>query len=201
MKEARNKINKLLAEQSIATKTLNTLTSELEKDNNELVEIEKVQELFQTAVKLMYDNLSAKLGDIITEGISIIFPDAQCKFVIDFVERRNTIEADIFIENSNGVRSTPLFSGGGGLADLISLLLRITYIILSKHDNILIADEPLKFMDRGRIPEAAKFIKKVCEDFNFQLLMVSHIPELLQESEVVYNVKMIKKVSKVTKVK
>ena len=201
MQKARDKINKLLAEQSVATKALSTLNSQLETNEIELIEIEKVQELFQTAIKIMYDNLSSKLGDIITEGISIVFPDAQCKFVIDFVERRNNVEADIFIENSNGVKCSPLFSGGGGLADFISLLLRITYIILSKYENVLIADEPLKFVDRERIPEASLFIKKVCEDFNFQLLMISHIPEFIRECEVVYNVKRTKKISKVTRVK
>ncbi len=201
MIETRNKINELLAEKKVATKLLDSLTAQVEEHNNSLIEIEKVQELFQIAVKLMYTNLSTKLGDVITEGISIAWPDAQCKFVIEFVERRNNVEADIFLENSNGYRVNPLYSGGGGLADFISLLLRITYIILSKYDNTLCADEPLKFIDRERIPEAAQFIKKICTDLNFQLIMISHIPELLQESDIVYKVTRAKKVSTIKKLK
>jgi len=197
----RKKVNALIAEQSVATKALEGYKLVLDASKNDSLEIEKIQELFQTAIKMMYDNLSSKLGDIITEGIALVFPDAQCKFVIEFVERRNTIETDLFIEDNDGNRDDPIYSGGGGLADFISLLLRITYIILSEYENILIADEPLKFVDRDRIPEAAAFIQKVCEDFKFQLLMVSHIPQMIQCSDVVYNVEKRNGVSTTTKIK
>ncbi|RKZ97856.1 MAG: hypothetical protein DRQ46_03860 [Gammaproteobacteria bacterium] len=148
----------------------------------------------------MYENLSSKLGDIITEGIAIVFPDAQLKFVVNFVERRNNVEADILLEDSDGEQFSVLDDSGGGLADFIALLLRITYIILSEHNNILIADEPLKFIDRDRIPEASQFIRKVCEDFDFQLVFVSHIPEMVAESETVYKVTKSKGISTVKRV-
>jgi len=198
---ARKKVDDLLAEQRIAKKALSNFNTQLEQEIIAVGEIEAVQKLFQSAVAMMYANLSSKLGDIITEGISIVFPDAQLKFVINFVERRNNVEADILLEDSDGDQFTALDDSGGGLADFIALLLRITYIILSEHDNILIADEPLKFIDRERILEAAQFTRKVCDDFNFQLIMVSHIPEMVQSSKVVYEVKKKNGISITTKIK
>ncbi len=194
---ARNQVDNLLAEQRIAKKALVNFNKQLSAELTNIEEIEAVQKLFQSAVALMYDNLSSKLGDIITEGISIVFPDAQLKFVVTFVERRNNVEADIMLEDSDGEQFSVLDDSGGGLADFIALLLRMTYIILSEHANILAADEPMKFVDRDRVPEAAKFIRKVCEDFNFQLLFVSHIPEMVAESERVYKVTKQKGVSAV----
>ncbi|RKZ96885.1 MAG: hypothetical protein DRQ46_06395, partial [Gammaproteobacteria bacterium] len=145
MIEARKRIDELKAEQRVAKKRLGNLNKQLDKELKNIEEIEAVQKLFQSAVALMYENLSSKLGDIITEGIAIVFPDAQLKFVVNFVERRNNVEADILLEDSDGEQFSVLDDSGGGLADFIALLLRITYIILSEHNNILIADEPLKF--------------------------------------------------------
>jgi len=200
MNQARKRIDELKAEQRVVIKRLVSLNAQLEAELINVEEIEAVQKLFQSAVAMMYENLSSKLGDIITEGISIVFPDAQLKFVVQFVERRNNVEADILLEDSDGDQFTALDDSGGGLADFIALLLRITYIILSEYDNILVSDEPLKFIDRDRIPDASKFIKKVCEDFKFQLVFVSHIPEMVAEAELVYQVAKAKGVSTVKRV-
>jgi len=199
MIKARKRIDELKAEQRVAHKALKNFNSQLENELITLQEVEDVQRLFQSAVALMYENLSAKLGDIITEGLTLVFPDSQYKFKLDFVERRGNVECDVFLEDSTGDRYHPLDAVGGGIADFVCLLLRITYIILSKYDNFLAADEPLKFCDRSRIPEAASFIRKVCEDFRFQILMVSHVPELIAESEIVYNVVKKKGISTVKK--
>jgi ABC-type dipeptide/oligopeptide/nickel transport system ATPase subunit len=195
MDKARKILEELKAEQRVARKTLNAYNEKLEIEQQKVVEIEGVQSLFQSAVAMLYENLSTKLGSIITEGINIVFPDAQLELIIHFEERRNTVEADIMLIDSDGEEFTVLDDSGGGLGDFIAILLRITYITLSKYDNILIADEPLKFVDRDRIPEAAAFIRKVCEDFKFQLIMVSHIPEMAAESEIVYKITKAKGVS------
>lgn len=193
--EIREKLNELLAEKRLAEKKLITLNQELALKHEYMVQVQNVQELFQQAIKVVYDHLSSRLGNIITEGLSIVFPDAGYKFTIEFVERRGNVEADIFLEDSEGNRFHPLEGVGGGVADFVSLLLRCTYIILSRFRNTLIADEPLKFIDRDRIPEAARFLRQLCEDFDFQMIVVTHIPEIVQYSEKVYKVEKVKGVS------
>lgn len=200
MYKARKRIDELKAEQRMTRKRIGNLTDELTQAEKTIIEVEGVQKLFQSAVAMMYANLSSKLGDIVTEGISIVFPEAQLKFVVQFVERRNNVECDILLEDSDGEQFSVLDDSGGGLADFIALLLRMTYIILSEHSNILVADEPLKFIDRERVGVASKFIREVCTDFNFKILMVSHIPELVAEAETVYKVTKTKGVSAVKKV-
>ena len=201
MIKARERIDDLLAEKRVAEKALKNYQQQLETQINLIEEWDAVQKLFQAAITLMYSNLSTKLGDIITEGLTIVFPDSQYKFVIEFIERRNNVEADLYLEDSAGNRYNPMDDVGGGIVDFVGLLLRITYIILSPNANFLAADEPVKFIDRDRIPEAAAFIKKICEDFKFQLLIVSHIPELVEASDVVYRIEKKKGVSVATKIK
>ena len=201
MIKARDKINLPLAEKRVAEKALKNYQQQLETQLSLIEEWDAVQKLFQAAITLMYSNLSTKLGKIITEGLTIVFPDSQYKFVIEFVERRNNVEADLYLEDSAGNKYHPMDDVGGGIVDFVGLLLRITYIVLSTYDNFLAADEPLRFIDRDRIADASMFIKKVCADFGFQLLFVSHIPEMVKCSDVIYLIEKKKGVSTATKIK
>lgn len=201
MTNVREKLNELLAEKRLAEKKLSTLNQGLAQKQQYMVSVQEHQEVFQQALKVMYNTLSSKLGDIITEGLSIVFPDTGYKFVIEFVERRSTVEADIFLEDTKGDRFHPLDGVGGGVADFISLLLRCTYIILSPFRNVLLADEPMKFVDRERIPDAARFLRQLCDDFSLQMIVVTHIPEIVKYSEKVYKVEKVKGVSCATQLK
>lgn len=194
----RKAINLHLAEKEVALKNIKKLQIEHAQIIQKMKDIEKTQVLFQTAVKVFYQNLSSRLGDIITEGLSIVFPESGYKFTIEFVERRNNVEADIFLEDKEGNTFDLLGGVGGGVADFVSLLLRCTYIILSGKSNLLISDEPLKFIDREVISDAARFLRKFCEEFNFQMIVVTHIPEIAEQAEKIYKVTLNKGVSSVT---
>lgn len=187
--------NKASLEQQVSKAALDiaAIESDIEKNT-------EGHSLISQSIQIMYESLSSRLGDIITEGIHCVFPDSPySKFVVEFVPRRDTVEADLFLIDASGEKYHPVNAVGGGVADLIALLLRIAYIKLSPYKDILIADEPLKFVDRSRIEEAAKFISQVCKDLDFSLLIVTHIPELVKVSDAIYRVLRKNGVSSVTK--
>jgi len=175
--------------------------ADIEDTENAIQKNDEMQVLLSQSIQILYEGLSSKLGDIITEGIKCVFPDSPyTKFVIDFVPRRDSIEADLYLIDKDGEKYHPMDAVGGGVADLIAMVLRITYIKLSKSRDILIADEPLKFVDRSRIEDAAAFIQKVCKDLDFSLLLITHIPEMIQVADAVYKVLRKSGVSSVTRV-
>lgn len=179
-----------------------TMRKELTRLEIEECKNNEAHGLISSAMQLMYSNLSSKLGNIITEGLQCIFPDGGfSKFEVRFVPRRDTIEADLIIIADDGAEYHPVDAVGGGVADFIGLMLRITYIYLSKNRNVLFADEPLKFIDRSRIPDAAEFIKKICKDLDFKLVIVTHIPEYMEMADTIYKVQKRKGISVVSKLK
>jgi DNA repair exonuclease SbcCD ATPase subunit len=197
IKQCRLKVDNLLAERRVQKKAVRGWKKRLKEEEAKLKELEKLQVLFQTAVKILYSTLSTRLGDIVTEGLNIVFPETGYVFKIEFVEKRNTVEANIYLEDSDGYSYHPVKDVGGGIADFVSLLLRIAYIMLSKHDNILIADEPGKFIDRERISDAACFLHKILKELDFQMVMMTHIPEFTEKAGKVYKVTKKGKTSKV----
>lgn len=199
--KSKDRFNELNGLRTAKQKLLRKALADKEELEKMLTDLINVQALLQTTTSAIYANLSSSLGDIITEGLSIVFPEENYKFVIRFEEKRNKVEVSFVLIDDVGEEFDPVNDVGGGVADIISILLRITYIVLSRHQNILIADEPLKFVDRDRIELAATFINKVAKELKFQILMVTHIPEFTQIADTVYAVSKSKKISRVRKVK
>ena len=182
-------IAKLDGQKAALSNELSKTVSSLAETEEEYHKNKEGHALISQSIQVMYESLSAQLGDIITEGIRCVFPDSPyIKFVIEFVPRRDNVEADLYLIDRNGEKYHPMDAVGGGVADLIAILLRITYIKLSRNDNLLVADEPLKFVDRSRVEDAAKFIHQVCKDLDFSLLLVTHIPELIKVADAIYKV-------------
>lgn len=201
LKEISSKLNVLSAELKSA-QTRKVSTKRKYTELNALLSTQRdAHDILQKSSKLLYSNLSIKLGNVITEGLRLVWPEEGYTFRIDFVERRNTIEADLYLEDAHGYVYSPLDATGGGVADLISLLLRITYITLSPYDNVIIADEILKFLDKERIGLACKFVHTLCTNMKFQLIAVTHIPELCAVADAVYKVDKVDRVSYTTKIK
>lgn len=200
--KVRAKLNDRLAEVRLAKEYVAQYELDKVFIEGNISKYEAVQQVFQTATKLMYANLSSRLGDIISEGLAQVFPESGYTFMIEFVERRNTIEADLFFMDADGERyDDPLDDVGGGVVDFSSILLRIAYILLSKYRNFIVADEPLKFVDIDRVPLAAEFIKRLCEDVGMKLLVVTHIPAIAQRASTLYEVKKRLGISSVTEIK
>lgn len=188
LNDLQKKVAVLEADKRSARKTLKRATAELNGKKAILIQLSNIQTLIQATSKVMYDNLSIKLGNVITEGLALIFPESSYRFEVKFVERRNTIETDLFLVDDAGNVYDPVNDVGGGVADLIALLLRMVYITLSPYENVLFADEPLKFINRGRIPIAAKFIQKICQEFRLEMVAVTHIPEMVEVSNSAYEI-------------
>ena len=72
----------------------------------------------------------------------------------------------------------PQKSCGGGVNDIISLVLKIIFIYLKGSTRILILDESLKFLSRNYLEQASSFISDISKRMNLQLILVSHKPEL-----------------------
>ena len=121
-------------------------------------------------------------------GIDLCFPDVY-KIHIDFENRRGKTECDIYLTNVNGSRIDPLFSNGGGLVDIISFALRVSCWAVSNTDNLIVLDEPGKFISKNLRPLFGELLKTLSEKLELQILMISHDDEFINCADKVFTVK------------
>ena len=193
----RKKVDALCTERDIEIREKDKEELQLVDIQADIDELRVIYEVLQTAETLMFSNLSVRLGNVITEGLSLVFPEEDLSFVVDFQERRNQTEADLYLMDSEGNKFDPIDEVGGGITDFVSWLLRIAYIKMSNNKDFMFADEPGRFISRDKIGLATQFVSKVCEDLNFEILVVTHIPEMVINAKTRYLVTKRNKVSKV----
>lgn len=155
--------------------------------------LKKIQVLFQKAAEATQKQLEIHISGLVSTALAAVWDDPY-EFVMEFVQRRGKTEADLWLVKDN-LKLKPLAESGGGVADVVSLALRMAFWSLKKDTRpFLIFDEPLKFvndMSRNLHKKAALMLKMLSEKLNLQILMISHINEFIDIADKKINVKMV----------
>jgi len=165
--------------------------------------LEKAQAFLQTIAQETQEQLKIHVEDIVQLALDTCFPD-KYQFIISFeVSRGVTTAVMSFLDIESGKSISPMDASGGGVVDLASFALRIAaWTLEGRTDNVIILDEPMKFLSRDLILQAAKVMKTLSEKLNLQFIMSTHIPELIDIADTVYQVAKNKQgVSKARKLK
>jgi len=145
---------------------------------------EEAQQLIQTVARQTQEQLQYHISELITLALSSVFNDPY-EFEVDFVERRGRTECDLYFVR-DGNRINPLDGSGGGAVDLAALALQFSLWTLQipRSRNVLILDEPLKWLKGSDLPKkGALVIKEISERLGIQIIMVSHSPELIEAAD------------------
>lgn len=164
-------------------KDIKELENKKKKQIQLLNDLEKARSIFQAAAKLTQSQLSKRISLIVSNALSAVFPDPY-KFVIDFVERRNSTECDLLFEK-DGNKRDPMDSCGFGAADIASLALRVAYWKLTKNTrNILILDEPTRALSKDKQKLASLVFKGLSKlEGGLQFIIVTHNPDLAEAAD------------------
>lgn len=193
--QAIDRLKELKTEREILKKRIKGWKKEKEEKLILLDNLKTTRDIFQKASKLTQQQLSVQVSDIVSKALAIVFEDPY-EFGIEFVERRNTTECDLFFEK-NGNRYSPLSDCGYGAADVASLALRVAFWKLEKDArNVLILDEPTRNLSLDKQPLASLMIKKLSQ-MGLQFLIVTHQEALTKSADKVFEVDQIDDVSTV----
>lgn len=129
------------------------------------------------------DFVKVEVEQLVTQGLRSIFEDATIQFNIDFVTKRNQIEAEFTLsreEDKTRIQGDILSTYGGGIVDVISISLRIIIMQLMKIKGPLILDEPGKNISAQFISAFGKFLTEVSNTFDRQIIMITHNNKLVE---------------------
>ena len=143
--------------------------------------------------------LEYQISELVSLAMFGVF-DNPYEFELEFVQRRNRVEADIWFSR-NGNRVSPIDASGGGAVDVAAFALRIALwnLCQPKTRPVFILDEPLKWLKGGDLPEkGARMMKEISEKIGVQLIIISHIPDQIEGADKRIEVKMVNKVSQIS---
>lgn len=179
-----NKIQQDSGKREYIRNEIKTLDKNEERMKEEISLYESVNILFQKTAEYARTQSKEHIEDLTTKCLQYVF-ERNMEFIIEFVERRNTIEADFYVSSYfDGVpiKTKPELSHGGGVVDVLSLALRFAFLEQQepKIDGPLLLDEPGKHVSSDYIFNLGEFIKQSGDMFGRQIIMVTHNTHLSQ---------------------
>ena len=166
-------------------------TVELKKESEKKLKlVEQAQVFLQTVAQNTQEKLKFQIEDIVNLALESVFPN-EYEFKIDFNVSRGKTDAElIFLDKRTGQNIDPMEASGGGVIDLTCFALRISaWALENGTDNLIILDEPFKFVSRDLQERAGEILKTLSEKMKLQILMVTHIPEFIEVADKVFEVK------------
>lgn len=178
-----------------------SLENQLSEHESLLKDKQEVEEfLKKMSVTLRQDTIN-KLETIITTALQHILGE-DISFKIETPNDKP--EAYFYVVNNyNGtiVQNEPEDARGGGIIDIVSVALRLAVAELCNIEGPLILDEPAKHLSAEYKDNFASFLRMIRDEFNRQIIIITHDRTLSECGDIIYNVDKIDGKSKVIRIK
>ncbi len=144
--------------------------------------MDRAHAIMKESARMSQDHIASHLSSIVTQAVVAVIQKPY-EFVCEFVERRGTSEADLYLVK-DGMKYDILESTGGGLADVCSFALKVAYLLLSNVDRVLIIDEVSRHINSPEQRTAfVDVLFKLSEEFGIQMIINSTIPEIVERAD------------------
>lgn len=127
--------------------------------------------------------MKGRIEDVETRAMRLIYgPDYRVELTYSMKNNRSHMDIEMVRDVPDGeVRRDPTTGCGGGVADTISVPLRLMVLIGSKQtDRVCALDECWKHVDPERVNLVGEFLRVLTEQLGMQLIMLSH-HEMMRE--------------------
>jgi len=132
--------------------------------------------------------MKGKIESVVTEALRLIYGNSyRVELAYTVKNNRSHLDIEMVRDTTQGLVRRDMNGFGGGVADTISVPLRLMVLVGSKKtDKVVILDECWKHIDEGRIELVGKFLRALSEQLGMQVMFATHHVPLRSFAERVY---------------
>lgn len=182
----RAKLSRAVGARDTIAAELVTLRGKLAEAKSRAEALDLAAVLLQNVAKDTQNGLVLHLTDIVQLALDSVFP-GEYRFHVEFEIKRNQTECRLAFEKA-GTLVDPLDASGGGAVDLAAFALRIAAWTLGKTDDVIVLDEPFRFLSRDLAPKAGAILATLSKRLRLQFVIVSHSDALIDVADRVFEV-------------
>ena len=159
--------------------------TEREKAEAEL--LEHVVSLLSAMQELWRERFQAGVGEVVSRGLTAAFGE-PLDLVVEMGQSGDLPVAKFSIRDSRGLATDIIDARGGGLVNVASFLLRVLLLLSARPPlaRLLVLDEAFANVSAEYLSAVVALLRRICDDGGFQLLLVTHRPELADAADVAY---------------
>ena len=195
-----NKIHEKIQQRIFQKESLKSLKSSLEDQSRSLKVREKTLHeaclLLQESSAYSRAKLKNVIEGIVSEALRDIFGDPSMGFEIQYGSSHNKTIANFFVTKIRGSSKVSLDimnECGGGVADVVALSIRVVLLVYHSKSlsRILMLDEActsISTFSMDVLENLAKWLKKISEQHDIQIILITQKVELTHEADKVFTV-------------
>ena len=176
-------------------KDFDNTTKDIKQYKQNVKYTEQARAIIQLVAQETQQQLEFHISELVTLALAGVF-ERPYEFKVEFTQRRNRTECDMYFIR-NGQRVDPTIASGGGPLNIASFALQTSIWSLKKTRPVLFLDEPFRFLSRGLQDKAVTILKQISEKLNLQMLMITHSPDLAEGANRKFNISIAGGISKV----
>jgi DNA repair exonuclease SbcCD ATPase subunit len=145
----------------------------------------KTSDFLNRFSSLLREQISKEIEELVSKVIQRVLKTDRYSFKIYFQVKRSTTEAVFCLWDKQNKSNIDLIdSSGGGIADIVSTILFFAFLqIKDSKSNFLIFDEVGKNISADRREDFFILLKELIENYNKQIIYVTHQEELVEVSD------------------
>lgn len=188
----RQKLERLKGERQVLRRDVKQHRTRMKELWVSISKHEEAREILREAGLQTQRQLQFHISDITSLAMEAVFTEPY-QLKVDFVERRNKTECDLWFERDGDLIS-PLEASGGGAVDVAAFALRVACYSMTtpKTNPVIILDEPMRFLSRDNQKRASIMVKELSQKLGVQFIIVTHEPTLTEAADRVFEVKKLK---------
>jgi len=172
--ELRKKLERKKGQKIQIEDSLQNVRTKIKKNKRSLILHEKAREIVRIVGLKTQQQLQFHISNITSLALEAVF-DNPYELMVEFVQRRNKTECDLYFKR-NGSKVDPLTASGIGAVDVAAFALRIACWSMEqpKTRNTILLDEPFKHLKgKKENKKVLEMIKEVSNKLGIQIIMIS----------------------------
>ncbi|AEA15482.1 MULTISPECIES: hypothetical protein [Bacillus] len=189
IRQASDKLKMKIGQRDLLVKQQKSAEVRKAKAEEQLGEFDLVQILLQKTSDYARQQAKRRIEEIVTSALTVVF-DKDYRFEIEIAVKGNQPVAEYWLQ-SEDVRTQlkpPDYDRGGGVADVVSLALRLAVGEISGVRGPLFLDEVGKHVSQEYAPNVAYFLKEYSTKFKRQIILITHSTHLAEIGDVALGV-------------
>lgn len=162
------------------------LRTELDVRHKDSTVLLQVMELYKQLGSGSQETLLKNLGRFVTYGLQVVFGE-NYGFSPTLRMDGKDLKVEFFVETDE-LRSGVAEAKGGGVAEVVGLLLQVFFIVVlrEKYASILILDTPMVHISDSYRPKVSALLQELSEKLSIQVVLLANTSEFGEYADKVY---------------
>jgi DNA repair exonuclease SbcCD ATPase subunit len=184
----RSTVERLNQQLDYESQTIVRLGGRIKQLEDEKTQLVKAVGLIDRCIQVISSNGIGKIESIVSDGLRRVFDDPTLTLVVEKKSLARGNAYSLLVQKDGGEPYDPMKSYGGGVVNVIALLLRLILIKRFKLAKLMILDEQFSNVSSEYLPTVSDLLKTLTDKHGYTILAVTHQPILADAADSIYQV-------------